>query len=610
MRMACIVGSALTTLMLVAFGAGAATWEAKVAPEVLDAARLSAVEFLVVLTEQADLAPAASIRRKNDKGSFVYAAARGVVERTQAPLRARLTAAGVEYQSFWVTNMLWVRGDARTLEDLARDPAVARIVADAPLRREVPRIDRAQALPSFGPLGRTSPASTVEWNVAQIGAPEVWAMGVTGQGAVVGGMDTGYQWDHPALRRQYRGTELDDVRHDYNWHDAIHSNGSFECPPDAPAPCDGDLTGHGTHTMGTIVGDDGAGNQIGAAPGARWIGCRCWEEAERTALRYVTECFQWFIAPTDLQGLGPDPARAPHVINNSWICDPEEGCADPNILRGIVQTVRAAGIFVAAGAGNDGPGCSTVAYPPAIYEIAFSVGATTRNDGIAAFSSRGPVESDGSGRLKPDLVAPGAEIRSSVPNGGYAGGWSGTSMATPLVSAAVALIVSAVPVLAGQVDTIETLLVDTAVPLTAAQTCGDVPGTEIPNNIFGHGRLDVLAAVRAARRTDIGDGHPDPTPDTPPLRTTALQPNRPNPFNPGTTLEYSVGATGRVTLVVYDIAGRRVRNLEGPRYRAPGLYSSTWDGRDDAGRDLPSGLYVVRLRVGAVQESRTVTLLR
>lgn len=183
-------------------------------------------------------------------------------------------------------------------------------------------------------------------------------------------------------------------------------------------------------------------------------------------------------------------------------------------------------------------------------------------------------------------------------------------MATPLVSAAVALIVSAVPALAGQVDTLETLLVETAVPLTSAQTCGDIPGTAIPNHTFGHGRLDVLAAVRAARRTGIGDGDADPTPDTPPLPTTALHPNRPNPFNPGTRLEYSVGAMGTVTLAVYDIAGHRVRHLEGPRDRAPGTYASVWDGRDDAGRALPSGLYVVRLRVGAVQESRTVTLLR
>ena len=505
--------------------------------------------------------------------------------------------------------MLWVRAGPRLLEELARDARVGRIVENTTLQREAPWIDTATLPQRPGLSPETS--NGIEWNVAQIRAPEVWAQGVTGAGAIVGGMDTGYQWDHPALARQYRGSRQEGARHDYNWHDAIHGgDGPFECPPESPVPCDGDLSGHGTHTMGTLVGDDGSGNRIGAAPGARWIGCRCWEETERTALRYVSECFQWFVAPTDLEGRNPDPALAPHVINNSWVCDRAEGCTDPDVLRSIVEAVRAAGIFVAAGAGNDGPGCGSVHYPPAIYDLAFSVAATTRGDGIATFSSRGPVVVDGSNRLKPDLCAPGADIRSSIPGGGYQGGWNGTSMATPLVSAAVALMISAVPSLAGQVDRIEDLLLRTAVPLTSEQTCGGLPGSMVPNHTFGHGRLDVLAAVQAARTTGIGDGAPPPpAPGTAAAPVTRLRPNRPNPFNPRTTLEYSVGI-GTVTLEVFDIAGRRVRGLEGPLQRAPGDYVVTWDGRDDAGRSLPSGLYVVRLRAGLVQASRTVVLLR
>lgn len=597
--MACVLAVANRSL---ADDGQARSWESKVQPEVLEAASGGVTEFLVLLAEQPDLSRAASLASKEAKGRFVFETARAVAERTQAPLRAWLTAAGVEHQAFWVTNMLWVRAGASVLEALAGDAAVARIAANTPLQREVPRIE-ARA---------THPASSngIEWNVAQIGAPEVWAQGVTGQGAVVGGMDTGYQWDHPALVRQYRGSGQAAARHDYNWHDAIHAGGTLDCPSDSPLPCDGDISGHGTHTMGTIVGDDGAGNSIGAAPGARWIGCRCWEQTERTALRYVSECFQWFVAPTDLLGRNPDPALAPHVINNSWVCDRGEGCTDPDVLRSIVETVRAAGIFVAAGAGNDGPGCNTVRYPPAIYDGAFAVGATTHDDGIAGFSSRGPVVVDGSNRLKPDLCAPGADIRSSIPGGGYQGGWNGTSMATPLVSAAVALLISAVPSLAGQVDRLEDLLRHTAVPLTSAQTCGDVPGTAVPNHTFGHGRLDVLAAVREARSTGIGHDLPTQPPGPSVAPVTALWPNRPNPFNPATSLEYSIGEIGAVTLAVYDIAGRRVRELEGPRLRTPGNYAVSWDGRDDSGRTLPSGLYVVRLTAGNRRAARTVVLLR
>ena len=607
MRMGCLVAAAL---LVCGLGAGAETWEHKVETAVLEAASRGPTECLVLLAEQPNLADAAALESKEAKGQFVFETASRLAERTQAPLRKWLTAAGVEHQSFWIVNMLWVRAELRILEELARDATVARIVENTPLQREASWIGTATLPQRPGLPPETN--NGIEWNVAQIRAPEVWAQGVTGEGAVVGGMDTGYQWDHPALARQYRGSRQEGARHDYNWHDAIHGgDGPVECPPDSPVPCDGDFTGHGTHTMGTMVGDDGAGNRIGAAPGARWIGCRCWEQTERTALRYVSECFQWFVAPTDLQGLNPEPALAPHVINNSWVCDRAEGCADPDVLRSIVETVRAAGIFVAAGAGNDGPACDTVVYPPAIYDLAFSVGATTRDDGIARFSSRGPVVVDGSGRLKPDLCAPGADIRSSIPGGGYQGGWNGTSMATPLVSAAVALIVSAVPSLAGQVDRIEDLLLRTAVPLTSEQTCGGVPGSMVPNHTFGHGRLDVLAAVQAARSTGIGSGGVPNQPHGPAAaRMTILQPNRPNPFNPRTTLEYSIGEIGTVTLTVFDIAGRRVRGLEGPLQRDPGDYAVSWDGRDDAGRSLPSGLYVVRLRAGLVQASRTVVLLR
>ncbi len=215
-------------------------------------------------------------------------------------------------------------------------------------------------------------------------APDVWAQGFTGQGAVVGGQDTGYQWDHPALINQYRGWNGTTADHNYNWHDAIHSGGGV-CGANSPEPCDD--SGHGTHTMGTMVGDDGAGNQIGMAPGARWIGCRNMDQGNGTPATY-SECYQWFIAPTDLNDLNPDPSKAPDVINNSWSCPLSEGCTDPNVLLADVEAVRAAGILTVHSAGNSGPTCSTVDTPAAIYDASFTVGATgtirTRSPASAA----------------------------------------------------------------------------------------------------------------------------------------------------------------------------------------------------------------------------------
>lgn len=440
-------------------------------------------DFLVVHTGQADLSGAASLPTREEKGRFVLNALRRTAEETQAPLLTLLKNLGVPHRSFFIVNAIAVTGRRDLALLLAARGDVARVEGDPLVFQVLPRPEKT----AFWKTGLLA----IEPGIAYSRAPDVWALGYSGQGIVVGGQDTGYDWTHPALKPAYRGWNGTTANHDYNWHDAIHS--SFgTCGQDAPVPCDDDI--HGTHTMGTALGLDGA-NQIGMAPGAKWIGCRNMLTGGAGSPTTYLECFQFLLAPYPVGGLPSqgDPSKAPHVTNNSWSCPPSEGCSVLT-LQAAVGAQRAAGIFAAVSAGNGGSGCSTVADPPAIYDEVFSVGALqTGTDSIASFSSRGPVTVDGSGRAKPDIVAPGTSVRSSVPGGGYAS-LSGTSMAGPHVAGAVALLWSAQPALVGQIEQTERILADSAMALDST-ACG---ATSRPNYVFGWGRLDAKAAVDLA----------------------------------------------------------------------------------------------------------------
>jgi len=308
----------------------------------------------------------------------------------------------------------------------------------------------------------------------------VWhEFGARGDGIVVGQSDSGVDVTHLELADGYRGRDGGD---DYNWLDPWNRS---------PAPVD--VGGHGTHTTGTAVGRDG----IGVAPGAQWIGCVNLARNLGNPAHYL-DCMQFMLAPYPQAGdplADGDPARAAHVLNNSWGCPPLEGC-DPGALEAAVSALRAAGIFVVASAGNDGPRCSSVADPIAIYADAFSVGAIDRSGDIADFSSRGPVTVDGSNRVKPDIVAPGVDIRSAWPGSGY-NTTSGTSMAGPHVAGVVALMWSAQPRLIGDVDRTERILRETARPYEGQLSgCG---AAGVPNDTAGYGVVDAYAAVKAAQ---------------------------------------------------------------------------------------------------------------
>lgn len=529
-------------------------WKAKVDSGVLAEAESGAVvECLILLDRQADVSGARQLKTKAEKGAYVWQSLQAVARQTQAPVKQVLEGAGIPYQSFCIVNAIYARVDVAVLQRLAELDAVRQIQPNPWVKREEQFAERGNEI---------TLREGIEWGIERINADDVWAMGYTGQGIVIGGADTGYEWEHPAIINKYRGWDGATADHNYNWHDAIHSisplhNDTMPTPDDNPCgldvtePCDDGF--HGTHTMGTMVGDDGAGNQIGVAPGARWIACRNMERGWGSPATYI-EAFEWFLAPTNLENENPDPSKAPHVINNSWGCPPVEGCNEMNFatMNAVVDNLKAAGIVVVVSAGNSGSNCESVETPAAMFQNSFSVGASRPSgDTIAGFSSRGPVTVDGSGRLKPNVVAPGVSIRSCVPDTSYAS-FSGTSMAGPHVAGLVALLLSANPALIGDVETVETIIEQTAAPMRTNQMCGDISGLDVPNHTYGFGRVDALAAVEQAL-TLVNTGEPG--------LEEKLVTVSPNPFDQELLIRFRE-LKGKVVFELYNASGQRVLRNE------------------------------------------------
>ncbi len=427
--------------------------------------------YFVILKDQADVSEAVNVADPLARRQMVYDKLVAHADDTQADLRAALEKRGLEYRSYYLVNAVQVKGGLLARWWLEQRPEVDRVLT-ATVLRELPAPLEAEG--GYLPAPLETP-----WNLTMIGADRVWAaLNVTGSGIVVGQSDSGVDGTVREVAGSFRGRDGDV---NYDWFDPW--NGSTE--PE-------DRGGHGTHTMGTVVGES-----VGVAPGAEWIACVNLGRNLGNPGLYL-ECMQFNFAPFPLEG---DPLRdgkpelGAHVLNNSWGCPKVEGC-DPNALVDGVRALRAAGVFVVVSAGNDGQeGCGTVASPLALYDDVFSVAALDQGGGLASFSSLGPVSVDGSERMKPDISAPGVDVLSVLPGGDYAE-YSGTSMAGPHLVGVVALMWSANPNLIGEVEATEEILRETAQEYTGWLPDCVTPGT--PNAAVGYGIVDAYAAVQAA----------------------------------------------------------------------------------------------------------------
>jgi subtilisin family serine protease len=490
----------------------------KLDPRALEVAESSGTApVFVMLSEQADLAGAEYAADKATRIRYVSERLHEVADRTQPPLVEWLAEQGVAADRYHIVNALKVEADGPTLQALAKRADVANVELEGEVFVPDPGVD-------VNGDGGSSPDAeaplVVERGLKAIGADKVWAMGYRGEGVIVGIVDTGANDRHPALKSNYRGRDGD---HDYDWLDP--AGGS-----DKPADDDG----HGTHVTGISVGEAGA-RQIGAAPGAEWIACRNIQRRSGEDQNSI-ECLQWMREPTKLDGSDRRAEMAPDVINASWGSRPGQQCEGGSALRQAVSTLRSDGILFVAAAGNSGDKCETVCAPGSFPDTFTVANYDVRRRGIYSSSSRGPVKmySDLGEFIKPDIAAPGTNVNSSVPPTRY-DTKSGTSMASPHVAGAVALLLSARPELKGRPDVVRQIMEETADEIRADK-CGPSGADEF-NNAAGHGLMDIEAAVELAlSATPPPSPTPEPTitltPTIGPTATPTLTPEPPTETPP------------------------------------------------------------------------------
>jgi subtilisin family serine protease len=449
-----------------------------------------ATGYLIYFRDKADLSPAYQLDWQA-RGRFVVEALQETAESSQKSVRAYLDTQGADYTAFWIDNVIVVeKSNLDTFNGLTM---------------AFPEIESLRALPVVSLIepewSEAAPASVmaIEPNISHVNADQVWGLGYTGQGVVVASIDTGVRYTHQALVNHYRGNlGSGNFDHNYNWYDPY---GEYVYPYDGHS--------HGSHTVGTMVGDDGGANQIGMAPGAEWIACRACSDSGCSGTRLLT-CGQFMAAPWDLSGANPDPDRRPHIVNNSW---GDCGQSYDGFYQGVIDSWHAAGVYPVFANGNASncgysspPGLNTVGNP-ARYGNVTGVGSTGQSNGqYATHSTWGPTDNQdtvnprGYPNLKPQVVAPGVNIRSAVNTGDAAYmSSSGTSMSAPHVAGLIALMWEAAPCLVGDYAATETMIEETATPIPYASGGSPPPGPgNVPNYATGWGEINALTAVQQA----------------------------------------------------------------------------------------------------------------
>ncbi len=378
------------------------------------------------------------------------------------------------YTTYWIVNAVVLRGNAAAIREIADRPDVSRVFLNPRPELITPVRDGDEG-PSLRGIGVTP-------GVRAIQADRVWEeLGLVGRGRLVANIDTGVDGNHPALTSRWRGNNGNP------WHECwldVLGNGT-------QYPTDGG--GHGTHVMGTMTGLGAeTGDTVGVAWGAQWIACNAiGQGANEEFDNDILNAFQWLADPDG------DPSTiddVPDVVQNSW--GVHEGFGYPDCFDGwwqVIDNCEAAGCVVTFSAGNEGPDPMTLRSPSDRATTPVNILAIGAVDAtnyewpypIADFSSRGPTGCPGND-IKPEVAAPGVDVYSSVPGGGYSQNYSGTSMAGPHVAGIVALMREANPDL--EVNTIKQILLDTAIDE------GD-PGED---NDYGFGFVDAFAAASIA----------------------------------------------------------------------------------------------------------------
>ena len=398
-----------------------------------------------------------------------------------AELTAAKPSAGILYESYWISNTLSLRAPRAVVDYVAGLPGVVERTPNRDLIAEPVEAPKKSRRARRSLSDDNNPRE-IEANLAAIRVPKVWdELNITGKGVVIGIVDQGIDLEHPALLEHFRGwdSESQTLKLDGNYVDFVH-----------PDSTDIDEDMHGTHVAGIAVGSENrvqadgharAYNRIGVAPGAQFIAARAFKEGVGGTNENIIKACEWMLAP------GGDPDGAPRIVNQSW----SDGSNKQDLwFVNTAKAMREANILNVMSAGNNGSekaGEGSIDNP-ASYADVFAVGASDLEGRLASFSRRGPSPYADAG-VKPDVVAPGVLIRSSIPGNRYTA-YNGTSMAAPHVTGLAALMLEANPNLT--VSELENLIRQTAIPRT------DADYAESPNFGYGYGVIDAVTAVNAA----------------------------------------------------------------------------------------------------------------